>query len=119
MAEISDMARELGKALGRTEEYQVLKRAISGVDDDRTISELRNRLEKLEGELTTQLQAGNEPDQEKAKEYEETVGQLQGKPEYQKLVAAQENFDKVLRKVNETIAEGIREGADSRIILPS
>ena len=119
MSQISEMARQLGQALGKTDEYQALKRAISGVDDDRKISSLRGRLEELENELTGQIRSGKEPDEAVAKEYEETVEELQGKPEYQRLVAAQENFDKVLRKVNETIAEGIREGADSRIVLPS
>ena len=119
MSKISEMARQLGGALGRTDEYQALKRAIAGVDDDRNIVGLRTRLERLEETLTDQLRAGKEPDQEAAKEYEETVQELQGKPEYQRLVAAQENFDKVLRKVNETIAEGIREGAEGRIVLPS
>ena len=105
--------------MGRTDEYQALKRAIAAVDDDRELSTLRKRLEALEGELTSQIQSGNQPDEEKAKEYEATVQELQGKSEYQRLVAAQENFDKILKRVNETIAEGIREGADGRIVLPS
>jgi hypothetical protein len=34
-------------------------------------------------------------------------------------VAAQSNFDKVMYKVNETMARGLQEGAQSRIILSS
>lgn len=115
---IEEMARELGLALGRTDEYQALKRAASSVDDDRELVELRNELEQLERELVTGLQAGKEPDQATKERYEELAQDLQGRPEYQRVIAAQSEFDKVLKKVNETISAGIREGGESRIIHP-
>lgn len=119
MAGLMDMARDLGQALARTDEYKELKRAISRADDDREIVELRNDLEKLEKKIQSSIRRGEEPDQELVDEYEELAGDLQSKPQYQKLAAAQANFDKVVKKVNETISEGLQEGADSRIVLPS
>jgi hypothetical protein len=44
---------------------------------------------------------------------------VQASPVYQQLVAAQTNFDKILRRVNEEISRGMEAGAQSRIILPS
>jgi hypothetical protein len=41
---------------------------------------------------------------------------VQAHPAYQGVVAAQANFDKLMMKVNEWILDGIRKGADSRII---
>ena len=38
---------------------------------------------------------------------------------YQRLVAAQSNFEKVMYKVNQTVAEGIEQGGESRIIISS
>jgi len=38
---------------------------------------------------------------------------------FQRLVASQTNFEKVMYKVNETVAKGIEEGAQSRIIIAS
>ena len=38
-------------------------------------------------------------------------------PAYQRLIAAQENFDKLMLRVNSWIADGIRAGATSQIIL--
>jgi hypothetical protein len=35
---------------------------------------------------------------------------------YQRLVAAQENFDKIMSKVNDWIVDGIERGATSSII---
>jgi len=117
MSGIMDQARQLGNSLARTDEYQALKRAISAADDDREIAELRNELEKLEATISTALRAQKEPEKEDADAYEAAVQKLQGNPAYQRLVAAQTNFDKVLQKVNQTISEGIQEGQDSRIIL--
>lgn len=119
MAKIEEMARDLGQALGRTDEYKALKRAAEAVDDDRELAELKNQLQKLEAELMTELRAGREPEDEKKQEYEELAGKLQSRPGYQSLVAAQSNFDKVLQRVNETISRGIQEGGESRIIMPS
>jgi len=119
MAKIMEMARELGQSLGRTEEYQELKRAAESVNDDRDLAALRTELEKLESEMVSDLRSGREPEEEQKERYEELARQLQAKPGYQRLVSAQSNFDKVLQKVNETISDGIEEGAKSRIILPS
>ncbi len=92
---------------------------MSGLDEDRELNTLKNELQKLEQSLVTQLQAGQEPSEEDRNRYEEMAGDLQSKPEYQRLVAAQSNFDKLLQRVNETISRGIQEGSESRIILPS
>ena len=40
-------------------------------------------------------------------------------PAFQKVVAAQSNFEKVMHRVNQTVAQGIEEGAQSRIIISS
>jgi cell fate (sporulation/competence/biofilm development) regulator YlbF (YheA/YmcA/DUF963 family) len=119
MAGIYDMAKELGGALARTDEYQALKRAMDAVGDDRELTEIRNRLEGLESRIEASLRAGQEPDDEIKKEYGEATEELQSLPGYQRLVAAQSNFEKVMYKVNQTVAEGIEEGAQSRIIISS
>jgi cell fate (sporulation/competence/biofilm development) regulator YlbF (YheA/YmcA/DUF963 family) len=118
MSRITEMAKELGQALGRTDEYQALKRAATTIDDDREMVELKNQLEKLEAEMVSDLQAGKEPPDETRERYEELARDLQSRSGYQRLVAAQSNFDKLLQKVNETISSGIREGGESRIIYP-
>jgi len=119
MAGIYEMAKDLGGALARTDEYQALKRAMDAAGDDRELIELRNRLEALEGRIESSLRAGQEPDDDTKREYGDAAEELQGKPAYQRLVAAQMNFEKVMYKVNQTVAEGIEQGAQSRIIISS
>ena len=119
MAGIYDMAKELGGALARTDEYQALKRASDAADEDRELVELRNRLRALEERIEAMLRSGQQPDEEIAQSYQDAEEELQGKPAFQRFVAAQANFDKVMYKVNETMARGLQEGAKSRIILSS
>lgn len=119
MAGLEQMAREIGEALGRTSEYKALRDALVEADDNRELVELRNRVEKLESQLQSDLRSGREPDEERISEYEEAVSRLQGNSKYQKVVAAQSNFDKIVQKVNQNIAKGMQEGGESRIIIPS
>lgn len=119
MAQIYEMAKELGAALARTDEYQALKRASEAAEDDRELVELRNKLQSLERDLESQLRAGKEPDEEVKKEYTDAAEALQGMAAFQRVVAAQTNFEKVMQKVNETVAKGIEEGAQSKIIISS
>ena len=119
MAGIMEMAKEIGQSLGRTDEYKALKRALDAADDDRELVELRNEVQRLEDEIQSVLRTGKRPDEEKVQEYEEAVSRLQSNSAYQKVVAAQTNFDKIVNKVNENIAKGIQEGGESSIIIPS
>ena len=117
MSTIMDKAKDLGNALARTDEYQALKRAMDSVDDDRELVELRNRIEKLESQIEADMRAGKQPSEELRTEYQEVASELQARPAFQRVIAAQANFEKIMHKVNETVSQGIQEGAQSRIIL--
>ena len=118
MTRMTEMAKDLGRALAQTEEYQVLKQTVSSTADDRELAELRTELEGLEGQIEAAIRGGEEPAEELKSGCEGAVGRLQASTTYQRLVSAQANFDKVLLKVNQTIEEGIAKGAESRIIIP-
>ncbi|MDH5589147.1 MAG: YlbF family regulator [Gemmatimonadota bacterium] len=119
MAGIYEMAKELGGALARTDEYQALRRAGQAVDEDRESVELRNRLREMEGQLEAAFRSGQQPSEELAQEFEAAAQELQTRPVFQQFIVAQTNFEKVMHKVNQTVAQGIQEGAASRIIISS
>jgi len=119
MAGIYEMAKDLGGALARTDEYQVLKTASTAAEEDREMVTLRNRIQELEEKLEGMIRAGQEPDEDMKKSYASTAEELQALPTFQRVIAAQTNFEKVMYKVNETVAKGIEEGAASRIIIAS
>lgn len=117
MSSIMEKARDLGNALARSDEYQALRRAMDAVDDDRELVELRNRIEELETTLEADIRAGRQPSEEIRQEYADVAEELQRRPAFQRVISAQANFEKIMHKVNETVAQGIEEGARSRIIL--
>ena len=119
MEGIWEKARELGRLLGQSDEYKALQRAKDRISNEREMVAQLNRLGELEVEIGRSLQRGEEPPQETAEEYEQIFGAVQARPEYQSLVAAQANFDKILGRTNEEISKGMTSAAQSRIILPS
>ncbi|HET9982435.1 MAG TPA: YlbF family regulator [Longimicrobiales bacterium] len=114
-----DRARELGRHLGQTPEYQALSRARQRVSEDPGLTALLNQLAELEVEVARALERGQEPAAATAEAYEKAFSDLQGSSVYQSLIAAQSNFDKVLARVNEEIGKGMEAATQSRIILPS
>lgn len=117
MAAHLEKARDLGNVLGRTAEYGAVRRAIQTAYEDRDLASLRSEVEKLEAAIQASLRTGKEPDPETSTAYESLVGRLQANSNYQRLVAAQTNFDKLMARVNQAIARGMEEGSQSRIIL--
>jgi cell fate (sporulation/competence/biofilm development) regulator YlbF (YheA/YmcA/DUF963 family) len=116
---ISERAQDLGRQLSQTDEYRALGRAREAIDDDREMVTRLNRLLELEEQVAQAVQRGETPDESVREEYEQVFSEVQASPVYQQLVAAQTNFDKILRRVNEEISRGMEAGAQSRIILPS
>ena len=117
MADMQEMALTLGQSMGRTEEYKGLKRALDAMGEDRDLAELKSTLEALESEIEGLLRTGRQPEDQLRTDYEAAVSMIQANATYQRVVAAQTNFDKIVQRVNETIARGIQEGGESRIIL--
>lgn len=119
MEAVWERAKELGRVLGQSEEYKAVNRAKERLANDREIVTKLNRLGELEAEIARSLQRGEEPPAETAEEYEAIFSEVQSRAEYQQLVAAQSNFDKILARVNEEIGKGMTAASQSRIILPS
>lgn len=115
---IQERAREVGRLIAQTEEYKALKRSNERLSDDREAVTTINRLSELEGELGTLLRSGRQPSEAQQQEYEKLVETLQQMTVYQGVVAAQSNFDRLMERVNEEMAQGIQAGDQSRIILP-
>ncbi len=107
---IEEKAVELGRVIGQTDEYKSVRQARESLEE---ITEIRAQ--------TQRLQALAEKIEEHARmqqEYEGLMSSIQAHPKYQQLIAAQANFDKIMLRVNESILEGMKKGAESSIIIP-
>jgi cell fate (sporulation/competence/biofilm development) regulator YlbF (YheA/YmcA/DUF963 family) len=113
---IEDKAKETGRLIGQSSEYQALKRASDALNEDKDTVGLLQAMEKLRIDAQRAMAKGERPTPEMEQQLDTLLGQIQGRASYQRLLVAQENFDKVMQKVNDWIMEGIERGAASPII---
>jgi cell fate (sporulation/competence/biofilm development) regulator YlbF (YheA/YmcA/DUF963 family) len=111
-----DKAKELGRLIGQSPEYQAVKRSSDSLNQDTDTVALLQKMEELRMTAQRMMQKGERPTEEMERELDTLLGQIQVRPNYQRLLVAQENFDKVMARVNDWILEGIEKGATSSII---
>ncbi|HEX3928735.1 MAG TPA: YlbF family regulator [Gemmatimonadales bacterium] len=113
---IDEKALDLGRMIGQSNEYKALQRAEQSLRDD---TEAQGRLEiisRLTREFDQMMAQGQSPDEARAQEYETTLRDFEASPIGQGYLVARANVDKLMTKVNQSIAEGIERGATSSII---
>ena len=113
---VEDKAKELGRLIGQSSEYKEVKRASDALNEDKDTVALLQKMEQLRMNAQRMLQQGQRPTEEMERELDTLLGQIQIRPVYQRLLSAQENFDKIMGKVNDWIVDGIERGAASPII---
>ena len=116
---IEDKAKELGRLIGQSSEYKEVKRASDSLNDDKDTVALLQKMEQLRMNAQRMMQQGQRPTEEMERELDTLLGQIQVRTPYQRLLSAQENFDKTMARVNDWILEGIEKGAASPIITLS
>lgn len=116
---LEEKAKELGRLIGQSPEYQALKRSSEGLNEDREAVALLQQMEKLRGEAQQLIQRGETPTPEMEQQLDTMLERIQAQQGYQRAVAAQENFDKLMLRVNQWIMDGMKKGAASPIITLS
>lgn len=112
-----EKAFELGRLVGQGDEYKALKVAQEEIEGAAELKGKFERMEQLVQTLQQATQQGNEPSKEEIEEYDRLFNEAQADPRYQRLAAAQSNFDKLMVQVQQRMAEGMRKGAESPIIV--
>jgi len=113
---IEDKAKELGRLIGQSTEYKEVKRASDALNEDKDTVTLLQRMDQLRVEAQRMIQRGERPTQDMEHELDRLLVQVQGRSSYQRLLVAQENFDKTMGRVNDWILDGIEKGVASPII---
>lgn len=114
---LEDKAKELGRMIGQSDEYKAVKRSSDALNNDREATTLLHQMEKIRQDAQAMDARGEEPTLEMQQQLEELFQQVQRNSTYQLAISAQDNFDKLMLRVNQWIADGIRVGATSQIIL--
>src|SRR3954471_148144 len=113
---IEDKAKELGRLISQSAEYKEVKRASDALNEDKETVTLLQKMEQLRVDAQKMLQRGERPTEDMERQLDTLLADVQGKMTYQRLLVAQENFDKTMSRVNDWILEGIEKGAASPII---
>ncbi|MCC7055190.1 MAG: YlbF family regulator [Gemmatimonadaceae bacterium] len=116
---LEEKAKDLGRQIGQSAEYQALKRANDALTGDSEATAVLRRLSELRGEAQQFIEREENPPAEMEEELDTLLRGLETKEVYQRAIVAQTNFDKLMMRVNEWISEGIRTGAVSKIITLS
>ena len=115
-AVIWEKAEELGRLIGQTQEYKALRRAEGALRDDQDAQAKVELIQKLARQMDELVSQGQMPDQATAETYETAVRELEVSPTGQAYAVARANFEKVMIRVNQLIAQGMEKGATSSII---
>ena len=116
---LEEKAKEVGRLIGQSLEYQGLKRSSEAMNADREAVALLQEMEKLRGEAQQLIQRGENPTPEMEQQLDSMLENIQSQSAYQRAVVAQENFDKLMLRVNQWIMDGMKKGAASPIITLS
>ena len=116
---LDQKAKELGRLIGQSDEYKAVKRTSDALNEDREAVSLIREMERLRLEAQALIERGENPTPEMEQQLDELLSRVQVNATYQRAIAAQDNFDKLMLRVNEWISEGIRKGATSSIITLS
>ena len=113
---IEERATDLGRVIGQSAEYQALKRANDALNGDRDAIGLLKRMEEIRVQAQRMMERGEQPTHEMEEQLDGLLMQVQANSIYQRAVSSQENFDKLMMRVNDLILDGIKKGASSSII---
>lgn len=116
---LEEKAKDVGRLIGQSSEYQTLKRSSEALNSDREAVALLQEMEKLRGAAQELIQRGEKPTPVMEQQLDAMLEKIQGQPAYQRAVSAQENFDKLMLRVNQWIMDGMKKGAASPIITLS
>ena len=87
------------------------------MNNDRDATTVLRQMEKIRQDAQAMIDRGEEPTPEMEQQLDTLLQQVQVNSAYQAAISAQDNFDKLMLRVNQWIADGIRTGATSSIIL--
>ena len=113
---IQDQATALGRQIGQSDEYKAVRRTSDELNADREAVTALRDMERLREGAQAMLERGEQPTDEMEQQLDALLARVQTNGTYQRYVAAQDNFEKLMLRVNEWISEGIRKGASSGII---
>ena len=104
---ISEKAMQLAEEIKQTQEYEDLKSAEAKLKLDPAAQDLINDFQQKQEQLQTAQQSGEAVDQNVVQSLQNLQGQMQENETIKNLMEAQQQFDQVMKQVNETVTQAL------------
>src|SRR5215211_8605634 len=93
---LEDKAKELGRIIGQSPEYQAVKKSSEALNGDREAVTVLQQMEKIRTDAQAMIQRGEQPTAEMEQQLDDLLAKVQTNTIYQRAISAQENFDKLM-----------------------
>ncbi len=109
---VMEKARDLGKEIRSTEQYQELERVSENMQEDTEASQMIKEIQELQQQIQFAQQSGVEPNEEQIQQFNNLKSKMDTNLTIQAYAKAQNDFSQFMQEVNSAISEGINPEAD-------
>ncbi len=100
-------AKELGKEIRKTEQYQELERVSENMQEDTEANQMIKEIQELQQQIQFAQQSGVQPSQEQIEQFNNLKSKMDTSLTIQAYAKAQNDFSQFMQEVNSAISEGI------------
>ncbi len=109
---VMEKARDLGKEIRSTGQYQELERVSENMQEDTEASQMIKEIQELQQQIQFAQQSGVEPNEEQIQQFNDLKNKMDTNLTIQAYAKAQNDFSQFMQEVNSAISEGINPEAD-------
>ena len=112
---VMEKARDLGKEIRSTEQYQELERVSENMQEDTEASQMIKEIQELQQQIQFAQQSGVQPNEEQIQQFNDLKSKMDTNLTIQAYAKAQNDFSQFMQEVNSAISEGINPEADKEV----
>ena len=109
---VMEKARDLGKEIRTTEQYQELERVSENMQEDTEASQMIEQIQELQQQIQFAQQSGVQPSEDQIQQFNDLKEKMDSNLTIQAYAKAQNDFSQFMQEVNSAISEGINPEAD-------
>ncbi len=104
---VQTKAKDLGQEIRKTPEYEELERTGENLKADASAQQLIQDVQEVQRQIDFSQQSGVQPDQEQVARFHDLREQMHANLSVRNFMKAQEEFNSVMKSVNDAISAGI------------
>jgi len=106
---LMEKAKDLGKAIRNSSEFQELKKKEDILSQDPAAQEIIKNVQEVQQQLESAQRMGMPPEQEQMDKFENMRKEMHENNTLKELVTAQQDLNELMKEVNQAITDGIQE----------